>query len=107
LSYVNANSIGNVLGTITYIVDDDNLYLQETIENYLKYILKNNKRAYVVSAFNILIDKNNIFDEIKNVRSVSLNDLEENPFLYIPDCKNYIPINRTPPEHDLGELVEV
>jgi len=70
--------ITKLVGAIKYIpkdedtwiivTDDDNLYLQETIENYLKYILKNNKRAYVVSAFNILIDKNNIFDEINNVK---------------------------------------
>ena len=51
------------------ITDDDNLYLQETIENYIKYILKNNESAFVVSAFNILIDKNGIFkNKIKNVK---------------------------------------
>jgi len=69
--------VTKLIGAIKYIpkdsdtwiivCDDDDLYLQETLENYIKYINKNKKVVYCISGFNFLINTNIFGNGIEDV----------------------------------------
>jgi len=67
--------ITKLLGAVKYIpkdedtwiiiCDDDILYLQETLEYYVKYIQKKHDCAYSISGFNMLLSKDFLKNKIK------------------------------------------
>ncbi len=50
------------------VCDDDDLYLQETLRNYLSYITKNDKVVYCISGFNFIIKKDIFGEELQDVQ---------------------------------------
>lgn len=78
--------VTKLIGAIKYIpkdedtwiivCDDDDLYLQETLRNYLQYISKDNKVVYCISGFNFNIEKDIFGGDVKDVQvQYTSNDL--------------------------------
>lgn len=54
------------------IVDDDNLYLPQTVENYVQYINSNKKIAYSLGGFNVKNGKIDVDVQKKDLEKVSV-----------------------------------